>query len=157
MWQVDMVQDSHLETLIHTYVIYGICIYIIYCEHVTKRHWHHKWMYVFLCVCESVICIYAKRFRVLVFILHMLFCGCDKDIGGFNLRCFSLMFLRKIREVSTSSLAKKGAETPGSVAVGLCLRRELRWSERSELTYVEDVVDQYLTIQTKKLNNSQYL
>lgn len=133
--------------------------YIIYCEHVTKRHWHHKWMYVFLCVCvcESVICIYAKRFRVLVFILHMLFCGCDKDIGGFNLRCFSLMFLRKIREVSTSSLAKKGAETPGSVAVGLCLRRELRWSERSELTYVEDVVDQYLTIQTKKLNNSQYL
>ena len=157
MWQVDMVQDSHLETLIHTYVIYGICIYHILWTCDKEALAPQMDVCVFVCVCESVICIYAKRFRVLVFILHMLFCGCDKDIGGFNLRCFSLMFLRKIREVSTSSLAKKGAETPGSVAVGLCLRRELRWSERSELTYVEDVVDQYLTIQTKKLNNSQYL
>ena len=112
-------------------------------------------MYVFLCVCvcESVICIYGKRSRVFVFILQMLFCRCDEDIGGFNLRGFSLMFLGKIREVSTSSLAKKGAETPGSVAVGLCLREGAQVGfERSELTYVEDVVDQYESWRYKRKN-----
>lgn len=73
MWQVDMVQDSHLETLIHTYVIYGICIYYILWTCDKEALAPQMDVCVFVCVCESVICIYAKRSRVLVFILHMFF------------------------------------------------------------------------------------